>query len=356
MRVVGGSGGGGVDGILGPEKRSSIQALEIERARDLVDEGGDDDDDDDFDDDDDDYHGRKADADGNDDDPEANDDKPVNLSLYIMGEYDILNDLVYDGARRLRENANATDLDLLRQNMPCPPPDRWVRPTGWGRCNPSSMYAKDPPPDFDWVRYYDRLRLRTGPYANSDGKSDDGGGRRGHSTRSREVVGRESGGIGDDINVAPAEPQDVPLQVADGNIRTATDASSPPIETSPSDLSCDERHRVNGRLTMVCRAGCGAAASLTSEFTERPASASASASAVRGGGRGGASSHFNRSATSLPVRNAPVRSSWQTVGVGANDDAPRASSERPAGTKSRGFGRKMSSLFGGGRKKSTSAE
>ena len=43
-----------------------------------------------------------------------------------MGEYDILNDLVYDGARRLRDNAGSTDLDLLRQNGPCPPPDRWV--------------------------------------------------------------------------------------------------------------------------------------------------------------------------------------------------------------------------------------
>ena len=39
-----------------------------------------------------------------------------------MGEYDILNDLVYDGARRLRDNAGSTDLDLLRQNGPCPPP------------------------------------------------------------------------------------------------------------------------------------------------------------------------------------------------------------------------------------------
>ena len=62
-----------------------------------------------------------------------------------MGEYDILNDLVYDGARRLRDNAGSTDLDLLRQNGPCPPPDRWVggqiephRPTG-GACAPPPL-------------------------------------------------------------------------------------------------------------------------------------------------------------------------------------------------------------------------
>ena len=276
---------------------------------------------------------------------EADDDKPPNVSLFIMGEYDILNDLVYDGARRLRENANVTDLDLLRQNMPCPPPDRWVRPTGWGRCNPSSMYAKDPPPDFDWIRYYDRLRIRTGPYAN---RSDDEGGRGGDTTRSREVVG---GGSGDDNDMAvPAEPQDAPSKVVDGNVRTGSEAAPSPIETSPSDLSCDERHRVNGRLTMVCRAGCGAAASLTSIMpTERPVSESLPV--VGGGGRGGASSHFNRSATSEPARNAPVRGSRQTTAPPS-----RASSERPAGTKSKGFGRKMSSLFGGGRKKSTSAE
>jgi hypothetical protein len=56
--------------------------------------------------------------------------KPINVSLYIVGEYNVLNDLVFDGARRLRDNAYSTDLDLLRQNDPCPPPDRWVRPTG----------------------------------------------------------------------------------------------------------------------------------------------------------------------------------------------------------------------------------
>ena len=279
-----------------------------------------------------------------------------------MGEYDILNDLVYDGAMRLRENANVTDLELLRQNMPCPPPDRWVRPTGWGRCNPSSMYAKDPPPDFDWIRYYDRLRIRTGPYAKRDGKSNDGEGlgRGRDTTRSREMVGGGSGGRGDDNDAAvSAEPQDASSKVVDGNIRTVSD-TPPLIERSPSDLSCDERHRVNGRLTMVCRAGCGAAAALTSMMpTERPVSESLPV--VGGGGRGGASSHFNRSATSVPESNAPVCNSRQatapSTGRDDHDEVRRASSERPAaGTKSKGFGRKMSSLFGGGRKKSTSAE
>jgi hypothetical protein len=52
--------------------------------------------------------------------------------LFIMGEYDILNDLVYDGVRRLRDNAGATDLELLRQNDPCAPPDRSVPLDGGG--------------------------------------------------------------------------------------------------------------------------------------------------------------------------------------------------------------------------------
>ena len=65
--------------------------------------------------------------------------KPLSVSLFIVGEYDILNDLVNDGAaEHLRDNRDAADCALLLQNDPCPPPDRWVRSTGWGGCNPSS--------------------------------------------------------------------------------------------------------------------------------------------------------------------------------------------------------------------------
>ena len=92
------------------------------------------------------------------------DKKVLNVSLYILGEYDTLIDLTYDGAKRLRDNKASSDLNLLHQNDPCPPPDRWVRDTGWSKCNPSSVYAKDPPADFDWVRYSDTLRLRTEEY------------------------------------------------------------------------------------------------------------------------------------------------------------------------------------------------
>ncbi len=36
-------------------------------------------------------------------------------------------------------------------------------PRDRGNATPGSMYAKPPPEDFDWVRYYDELRLTTGP-------------------------------------------------------------------------------------------------------------------------------------------------------------------------------------------------
>lgn len=73
--------------------------------------------------------------------------------MYVYGEYDILNDLVNDGAKRLSRSKNLSDLELLFQNDPCPPPDRWVRPTGWSRCNPSSCYAANPPDGYDLDSY-----------------------------------------------------------------------------------------------------------------------------------------------------------------------------------------------------------
>ncbi|KAL9184849.1 hypothetical protein ACHAXT_002626 [Thalassiosira profunda] len=132
----------------GMTKRSSMQALTIDKARDLVDE-----------------------SDGESDDGlgpeegEESDKKPLNVSLFILGEFDTLNDLVNDGAKRLRDNRESSDLNLLLQNEPCPPPDRWVRSTGWGKCNPSSLYAAIPPKEFDWERYYDKLRAKTGKKA-----------------------------------------------------------------------------------------------------------------------------------------------------------------------------------------------
>lgn len=152
-----------------------------------------------------------------------------------MGEYDILNDLVNDGAKRLRENKEVSDLHLLLQNDPCPPPDRWVRPTGWGKCNPGSMYAKYPPEDFDWVRYYDKLRLKTGPSASRVVSRDN-----------RQQVSK----VGDVSN------DDVPhSHRQDGTTDTQTTA----VVASSSDLSGDidqhdEHHHVGGRLIKVTRA------------------------------------------------------------------------------------------------------
>lgn len=87
--------------------------------------------------------------------------KKMNISLFIVGEYAILNDLVNNGAKRLSHSKDSSDLDLLLQNKPCLPPDRWVRSTGWGKCNPSSDYARNPPEDFDWEQYNDKMWLNT---------------------------------------------------------------------------------------------------------------------------------------------------------------------------------------------------
>jgi len=133
----------GSDRNAGLTKRSSTQALTIDKARDLIDDSDD------------------ESADGLETSEDA-DKKPLNVSLYILGEYDILNDLCNDGGKRLRDSKELSDREVLIQNEPCPPPDRWVRCTGWGKCNPSSNYAKDPPSDFDWVHYFDKLRLKTG--------------------------------------------------------------------------------------------------------------------------------------------------------------------------------------------------
>jgi hypothetical protein len=297
--------------------------------------------------------------------------KPMNVSLYIMGEYDILNDLVYDGARRLRDNADSTDLDLLRQNGPCPPPDRWVRPTGWGRCNPSSLYARDPPPDFDWVRYYDKLRVKTGPYARGGvGRRGGGGGRGDDPARSKEVGGGGGGGSASDGNggapVVAAEPQDR-LSKATGD--TQATESTAPIANSSSDLSCDEHHRVNGRLIMVTRAGSDGRAAATLPTDPSPAS-----SANGGGEKGAASSHFNNPraraesdaapsgraqgsefGASSHFNNPRARASSDAAPSGTTSSAPTAPTGAAAGSKSKGFVRKISSVFGG-RKKSSGAE
>jgi len=147
-----------------------MQALTIDKARDLVDES-------------DGESGDGLDMGGDDGDDVSK--KPINVSLYILGEFDILNDLCNDGAKRLRENKESTDVDVLLQNDPCPPPDRWVRSTGWGKCNPSSNYAKIPPPDFDWERYYDKLRVKGGAKKAEDGgwSYEGGRGRGGAATK-----------------------------------------------------------------------------------------------------------------------------------------------------------------------------
>ncbi|EJK73288.1 hypothetical protein THAOC_05094, partial [Thalassiosira oceanica] len=147
-------------GSMGARKpSSSSQAAMIDKARDLVDESEDE-------------------ADVVPGDLDAN-GKPKNVSLFVVGEFDTLNDLVRDGAKRLRDNKAGSDLDVLLQNKPCPPPDRWVAVTGWSRCAPHERLREDAP---------GRLRLGTVrrrhededvPQGRPQGQADTGTGGRG---------------------------------------------------------------------------------------------------------------------------------------------------------------------------------
>eukprot|EP00573_Skeletonema_grethae_P011618 CAMPEP_0201693660 /NCGR_PEP_ID=MMETSP0578-20130828/6183_1 /ASSEMBLY_ACC=CAM_ASM_000663 /TAXON_ID=267565 /ORGANISM="Skeletonema grethea, Strain CCMP 1804" /LENGTH=555 /DNA_ID=CAMNT_0048179227 /DNA_START=220 /DNA_END=1887 /DNA_ORIENTATION=+ len=122
-------------GATSRRKLVSTQAGMIEKAKDLIDEESEDE-----------YDGEKYD----------DSKKITNMSLFIVGEYDVLNDLCLDGGKRLKNSKDLSDLEVLLQNEPCPPPNRWVRKTGWGKCNPSSMYAECPPEDFDWESYLNK--------------------------------------------------------------------------------------------------------------------------------------------------------------------------------------------------------
>ena len=218
-------------------RRGSAQAMTIDKARDLIDDG----------------EGDVEGAGG-----EGGDEKkrPINISLYIMGEYDILNDLAIDGARRLGTHAASSDIDLLRQNLPCPPPNRWVRCTGWGKCNPSSMYAKDPPVDFDWEKYYDKLRLTTGPGMKREGSASATSIKRG-STKDDTLVADGAITTTATNDGMMINPQDI-LRKATGDalegIIVDQNTTTYPTIVSEFDLSQDIYHRIDGRLIKVTRA------------------------------------------------------------------------------------------------------
>ena len=230
-----------------------------------------------------------------------------------MGEYDTLNDLVKDGAKRLRDNKESSDLDLLLQNDPCPSPDRWVRATGWGKCNPSSMYAKDPPLDFDWVKYYDKLRLKTSEYKH----------------RSSTTSNKSSTG---------GEKVEQPTKTTTDTQSTETTVAEEEVAaSSESDLSSDEHHRVGGRLIKVTRAGADKIPSVTTSPTEPT-------TPLGGGGGGGAKSHFNR-ATSDSISQSARGPRTKTAVIRSTSDSISQSARAPRSTRAkRGmFGRKKSS-------------
>jgi len=284
--------------------------------------------------------------------------KPLNVSLYILGEYDILNDLVNDGAKRLRENKDHSDLHLLLQNDPCPPPDRWVRATGWGKCNPGSMYAKYPPEDFDWERYYDKLRLKTGPTATRVVSRD-----------GQQQVPR----VGNAINDDSPRPQD-----------GTTDTQSTAVVISSSDLSCDvdqhdEHHHVGGRLTKVTRASPSmpiapksperelhrSFASSVAQSPDQSAPPTRSNTAPATTGYCDARSRFNQpkavgtlpKSSTTPTKSA--RPSYAKARSNAQTSTPGSTNLRGLKNNTDGntkltFGRKLSSMLG--RKKSSGAE
>jgi len=332
-----------------------MQALTIDKARDLVDES-------------DGESGDGLDMGGDDGDDVSK--KPINVSLYILGEFDILNDLCNDGAKRLRENKESTDVDVLLQNDPCPPPDRWVRSTGWGKCNPSSNYAKIPPPDFDWERYYDKLRLK--------------------ATKAEDGVTTPAGGVAKEEGEADL-PQDSQPKTKDHRnpkyattmqttestaavstsfsieVDTVTAVTKPPppmpsipgspavprVKTAPTDPSTPRGGGggwVPPQRTVGKASGAAGGSGKTSDFL------SASARVPRGGG--GAKSHFNNNSISaserVPRTKRAVRTgSGSGGGAGAPSSNNLSASERPARTssggssKSRGFGRRMTSMLRG---------
>ena len=133
------------------------------------------------------------------------------------------------------------------------------------------MYAKCPPVDFDWIKYFDKLRLRTSEYKKKQ--------------RSTTGTKKKSGDEIDDDR-QPSEKK----AVGDDNAPSGSSTETPEeVEVCTSDLS-DDHHRVGGRLIKVTRADLKQISGVITSPTE-PIT-------PQGGGCGdGAKSHFNRAAT-----------------------------------------------------------
>lgn len=246
-----------------------------------------------------------------------------------MGEYDILNDLTNDGAKRLRDNKDKPDLDLLLQNEPCPTPNRWVRKTGWGKCNPSSMYAAIPPTDFDWERYFDKLRIKTGLKKETKGGAVDDDGNVGAIKEEEEHDMKDA--ASSESGLVTGESQD--KTTANHQDSTAATHATETTATASTSISGDLCQHQPPNVAKPS-AKPSAASLSTSARTPR------TSSSVSGGG----------SANPRPDNLSQSALTYKTSSSGSHARAYRNNSSLSSTSSSnsgkpKGFGKKLSNMF-----------
>lgn len=214
------------------------------------------------------------------------------------------------------------------------------------------MYARYPPEDFDWVRYYDKLRLKTRPSASRAVSTD-----------------------GEQMSRGGAAINEGPHRRRGGTTDTQTTTAVVSSDDLFSDIhQQDEHHHVGGRLIKVSRASSSvpkppkppdgglhmssavpvAQSPGPSKFIRSNTTPARFGNGITSTGKAALSKsstvHSNSehlSSTKVSPRSAiapsgAVASSGNLNGM--NNNAP----------KSKGFGKKISNIFG--RKKSSGAE
>ena len=120
--------------------------------------------------------------------------------------------------------------------------------TGWSRCAPTSVYAKLPPADFDWVRYGDTTRTKTYPRGDVRGKPIDGpedeakvvsGGAAGHFNKPAAPAA-----VVADKGPRPANPA-VPTESMSGGSSPASEPAPPAPVVKTSWTGASTKKKVN---------------------------------------------------------------------------------------------------------------